>query len=418
MISSKEKEYAWFESLPSTWEFKKLKFVVNLRSEKVIDATDEVYVGLENIESKTGKYLPASNQEDQDIEGTSNKFYKGDVLFGKLRPYLAKCIESDFEGICTTELLVLDTIKEKVLSTYLKYLLLSPKYIDYVNSSTYGSKMPRANWEFIKNIEVPLPIISIQNNIIKFIEYKTLEIDSLIYNKQNLVNLFEEKRQAIITEAVTKGLNSNVKMKDSGVEWIGEIPEHWGTIKAKYLFNEKSSKDHADKRLLSVSKGKGVIPRDEMEFKVVMAFKDLQNFKLVEKNDFVIHLRSFQSGFEMSEVKGIVSPAYTIFSLINEGSSRYFKYVFYSKVFIDAIASTTQSLRDGKPISYSDFGNMLLMVPNLNEQIDIANFIEDNLNSIDKLINSNKLAIGKLHEYRQSLIYETVTGKMDVRDLN
>jgi type I restriction enzyme, S subunit len=216
---------------------------------------------------------------------------------------------------------------------------------------------------------------------------------------------------------VTKGLNPNVKMKDSGVEWIGEIPEHWQLIKSKYIFKEVSKKGFPDKKLLSVSKGKGLIPRDEMENKVVMAFKDLENFKLVTPGDFVIHLRSFQSGFELSEIEGIVSPAYTVFSLRIEGNQRYYKYVFYSKLFIDAIASTTQSLRDGKPIAYADFSNMLMMVPPINEQNEMANYIDLKLLEIDKLIKLNKTAIEKLKEYRQSLIYEAVTGKIDLRDM-
>lgn len=232
-----EKDNVWFKTLPSKWESQKLKFSVNLRSEKVTEDIGEIYVGLENIESKTGKYIQSEKQVEQTIEGTSNKFYKGDVLFGKLRPYLAKCIESDFDGICTTELLVLDTVNKKILSTYLKYMLLSPKFIDYVNSSTYGSKMPRANWEFIKNIEIPLPSVSIQRHIEDFIEKKVAEIDSLVSGKEKMIKLLEEKRQAMITEAVTKGLNPNVKMKDSGVEWIGEIPEHWSEGKINYYSN-------------------------------------------------------------------------------------------------------------------------------------------------------------------------------------
>ncbi|USL33996.1 restriction endonuclease subunit S [Priestia megaterium] len=408
--------YQWFGIIPPNWEYKKMKFLTKLRSEKAEGKPNLPYIGLENIQSKTGIYLKPSSENIQEIEGTSNKFYKNDVLFGKLRPYLGKCILADFEGICTTELLVLKVKEQELSEKYLKYLLISPKFIDLVNSSTYGSKMPRANWEFIKNIEVPLPSLEIQKRIELFIENKTEEIDTLIGLKETLIKLVEKKRQSIITEAVTKGLNLNVKMKDSGMEWIGEIPEHWVTTKAKYIFKEKSVKGYPKKRLLSVSKGRGVIPRDEMEFKVVMAFKDLQNFKLVQAEDFVIHLRSFQSGFEISEIEGIVSPAYTIFSLQNKGIASYYKYLFYSKAFIDAIASTTQSLRDGKPIAYSDFGNMEIPVPSLKEQTEIAQYIEDNLKNIDVLVEEIALAIEKLKEYRQSLIYEAVTGKIDVHE--
>lgn len=350
-------QFDWIGETPTKWGKMKIKYVVELRNQKVTEEQEILtYIGLENIESKTGKYLKNSTVEEQIIEGTSIKFYQGDILFGKLRPYLAKCIVANFDGKGTTELLVLKARQEKLVNQYLKYIMLSNEFIDLVNSSTYGAKMPRANWEFIGNQIIPIPNLETQRKIVNFLENKTTEIDTLIDDKEKLIKLLEEKRQAIITEAVTKGLNSDVKFKDSGVEWIGKIPEHWETIKAKHIFEERSIKGFPNETLLSVVKGKGVLPRNKLDFRVVMAFKDLQNFKLVRKNEFVIHLRSFQSGFELSKLNGIVSPAYTTFKAKGEDAiPGYYKYVFYTPYFIQYIGSTTQSLRDGKPISYETF---------------------------------------------------------------
>ncbi|MFZ4202632.1 MULTISPECIES: restriction endonuclease subunit S [Lysinibacillus] len=196
---------------------------------------------------------------------------------------------------------------------------------------------------------------------------------------------------------------------DSRYEWLGEIPLHWELKRAKWGFQEKSIKGYPEETLLSVSKGKGVIPRDELENKTVMAFKDLENFKLVVPEDFVIHLRSFQSGFEMSTNKGIVSPAYTVFSCGNDLVPKYYKFLFYTQSFIDAIASTTQSLRDGKPIAYKDFSDMELPYPSLNEQIKIAKFLEVKLARIDNLIDMKEKLILLLNNQRQSIITEAVT---------
>ena len=395
------------ERVPEGWRVVPLRWYLSCKSGESIDTQ------LIEKEPSEDKYTPVIGGNG--IMGYSNKvnITNETLSIGRVGALCGNVHYINYPCWITDNSLLISRYNRSEMNLEFFKLILEQLNLNQYSNST---AQPLITGETIKKRKIALPSIEIQKRIVTYVNNKVKELDVVINYKIKINELLEEKRQAIITEAVTKGLNPKVKMKDSGVEWIGEIPENWGTIKAKYLFNEKSLKDHADKRLLSVSKGKGVIPRDEMEFKVVMAFKDLQNFKLVEKNDFVIHLRSFQSGFEMSEVKGIVSPAYTIFSLINEGCTRYFKYVFYSKVFIDAIASTTQSLRDGKPISYSDFGNMLLMVPDSNEQIDIANTIENNLNSIDKLINSNKTAIKKLYEYRQSLTYEAVTGKIDVRD--
>ncbi|MFK8795646.1 restriction endonuclease subunit S [Planococcus plakortidis] len=196
---------------------------------------------------------------------------------------------------------------------------------------------------------------------------------------------------------------------ESGYDWLGKIPSHWNLVKAKRMFKEESVKGYPHETLLSVLKGKGLMPREKMASKTVMAFKDLQNFKLVKKNDFVIHLRSFQSGFEMSEIKGIVSPAYTVFSGAKGTHPEYFKYLFYTKHFIDAIASTTQSLRDGKPIAYNEFTNMLLPLPSLSEQVIIANYLNYSLNAIDQLIDSKEKLIRLLVEKHQSVITEVVT---------
>lgn len=433
MILEEQKEIVWFESLPSTWKFKKLKFVVNLRSEKVIDATDEVYVGLENIESKTGKYLSASNQEEQDIEGISNKFHKGDVLFGKLRPYLAKCIESDFEGICTTELLVLDAIKDKLLSTYLKYLLLSPKYIDYVNSSTYGSKMPRANWEFIKNIEVPLPCILNQSNIIKFIEYKTVEIDGLINNKQNLVSLLEEMRQAKITEVVTKGLNPNVKMKDSGVEWIGEMPEHWKVRKIKNVADIYSS--NVDKKSvvgeLDVQLCNYVdiyyndeITRDLNFMKATAKPEQIEKFTL-QKNDVII-TKDSESPIDIAipswvseNLEGIIC-GYHLALLRSDKSKLNGQFLYYS-LESEVIREQFYSRANGVTrfgLGKDAIKNGIITCPPLIEQIEISKY----LYKMNKQVKSMKIEVQnqilKLKEYRQSLIYEAVAGKIDVRDVD
>ncbi|MGM0755825.1 restriction endonuclease subunit S [Bacillus zhangzhouensis] len=200
-----------------------------------------------------------------------------------------------------------------------------------------------------------------------------------------------------------------LEYKESGYEWLGEIPLHWELKKAKWSFKEKSIKGYPDELLLSVSKGKGVIPRGELENKAVMAFKDLQNFKLVLPEDFVIHLRSFQSGFEMSMNKGIVSPAYTVFSCKKGLLPSYYKFLFYMQNFIDAIASTTQSLRDGKPIAYRDFSNMVLPFPKYNEQVKIANFLKVKLKEVDNLIYTKKKLIFLLEQQRQSIITEAVT---------
>ena len=225
----------WIGEVPEGWEIRKFKYMVQQIVEKSKDVDNEkLYIGLEDIEQETGKIKQAITKKEQITESQSLLFEKNDVLFGKLRPYLAKCVIAKFPGKCTSELLVLRA-NNNISSKYLYYFILSNLFIDKVNSSTYGAKMPRANWSFIGNLPIILPKLLEQNTIIDFLDQKIAEIDSLIADKEKMVQLLQEMRQAIISEAVTKGLDKNVKMKDSGVEWIGEIPEHWEVKKLRFL---------------------------------------------------------------------------------------------------------------------------------------------------------------------------------------
>jgi restriction endonuclease S subunit len=189
--------------MPEQWNIRKIKYLANIRNVKAGDSDiDKTYIGLENIESETGKLLINRDDEQQLIGETANIFKKGDVLFGKLRPYLAKCIIADFDGRCTSELLVLRTTSN-ILPEYLYFFMLSPKFYDVVNSSTYGAKMPRASWDFIGNLEIPLPSIKEQKEIVEYLVELTRKIDDLVFDINTQIQKLKEYRQSLIFEAVT-----------------------------------------------------------------------------------------------------------------------------------------------------------------------------------------------------------------------
>lgn len=214
----------WLGKLPSDWRVKRLKFSVRLVSAKAAyGESDLPYTGLEHIEPWTGRYM---EDEEASPDGVVSHFEPGDVLFGKLRPYLAKVHLAQHRGVCSTEALVLRAAEE-LLPEYLRYFLVAPVTIEHINSSTYGSKMPRASWDFIGDQLQPLPPLDQQQKIAAFLNRKTAEIDTLIAKKRRLLDRLAEKRTSLITRAVTKGLNPDAPMKDSGIEWLGEIPAHW-----------------------------------------------------------------------------------------------------------------------------------------------------------------------------------------------
>lgn len=197
-VPMKDSGVEWLGEVPEHWSVKKLKYIVDLVGEKV-ESSNKQYVGMENISSKSGVFLQT---EGILPEGISNTFNKGDILFGKLRPYLAKCWLADFSGICSSEFLVLRS-KNKLSPIFLNLFLLTDQFIDQVNSSTYGSKMPRANWEFIGDLPIPVPDEQSSIDIANFLERQTQKYDSLIIKVSQQIALMQERRTALISAAVT-----------------------------------------------------------------------------------------------------------------------------------------------------------------------------------------------------------------------
>lgn len=201
--------------------------------------------------------------------------------------------------------------------------------------------------------------------------------------------------------------------KDSGVEWLGEIPSHWDYFDGKRIFSSVRKQALSSDEQLAASQKYGVIPQNLMmqlnDSKVMLALKGTESFRHVEKNNFVISLRSFEGGIEHSNYEGCVSPAYTVLSSKKNIDYRYFKYLFKSAPFIAALQSTTDSLRDGKSISYEQFGNITLPLFSKVEQNTIANFLDHETTKINHLIEKQQKLIELLKEKRQAVISHAVT---------
>ncbi len=222
----------WLGDVPEHWGVRRLKHTVQLRNEKVEATGGEYnYIGLENIESWTGRLLVSDSPIQP--EGLSDSFESGNVLFGKLRPYLAKVYQARSSGTCTSELLVMRPVA--VTPRFLYYALLSDQFIRLVDASTYGAKMPRASWNFIGTLPSVVPPFGEQQEISDFLDHETARLDAAIGRYERLIALLGEKRQALISHAVTKGLDPDAPMKDSGVKWLGEIPVHWEVTQVRRL---------------------------------------------------------------------------------------------------------------------------------------------------------------------------------------
>ncbi len=208
---------------------------------------------------------------------------------------------------------------------------------------------------------------------------------------------------------MTKQFARYESYKDSGVEWLGSVPNSWILKKAKYVFIDHVEKNHPNAELLSVTQDHGVIPRAMVENRMVMPSGNLHTFKHIEKGDFAISLRSFEGGFEFCHYDGIISPAYTVLKNVMQINEPYFKYLFKSHSFILGLQTCTVGIREGKNISYEEFAINCLPMPDIQEQQKIADFLDKKTAQIDEAIAQKEKMIELLKEYRQITINNAVT---------
>lgn len=408
----KDSGVEWLGAVPNDWHIIKLKYIADLLTAKP-SHPDELFVGLENISSGDGKYI---SKEETIADCVAITFKKNDILFGKLRPYLAKSWLATFSGVCSSEFLVLRTVKSH--PKFLNYYSLTNKFIEQVNSSTYGSKMPRASWEFIGLLPVPTCSYTLSEKIATFLNYETAKIDNLIEKQQQLIELLKEKRQAVISNAVTKGLNPDVPMKDSGIEWLDSIPSSW-EVKPTYAICSASTEKNTDgleNNVLSLSYGNIIKRKTDTNFGLLP--DSFNTYQIVKDGDIILRLTDLQNDKNSLRVglvtqSGIITPAYLKLSVKHAITPSFSYYLLHTydifKVFYGMGGGLRQSMK------FEDFRRLPLLIPSKIEQESIVTFIDKRIIKIDILIEKQLQQITLLKERRTALISAAVTGKIDVR---
>ena len=426
MYKMRDSGVEWLGEIPEHWEIKKLKCQVEkLERGTSPDYTDEQITKVVNQATFSKGFFDKSNIRfsTKDSSVSQGLLKKGDVLLASTGGgILGKTyfFEENDTYVADGHVTIVRTIST-LFSKYLYYYFL-------INYDTFNALMSKGSTNQIElqrdslgKMPIPLPPSEEQEKISAYLDKKCGQIDKIIELKNQQINLLAEYKKTLISETVTKGLDKNVKLKDSGVEWVGDIPEHWQVKKAKYIFKQRSTKgNNIELQLLSPTQKFGVIPQELYEQLTknnavkVSEETDLTTFKTIHKGDYCISLRSFQGGFEYSFYEGVVSPAYTVFYSDLNINDIYFKYLFKEPSFINKINSLTSSFRDGKNISFSDFRDTFIPLPPTEEQAEISAYLDDKCKTIDKITDLKKQQINLLQEYRKSLIYEVVTGKKEI----
>ena len=269
-------------------------------------------------------------------------------------------------------------------------------------------------------LEIPLPLIaeSTRIKIASFLDKKCAEIDEMIALQEKIVEELKAYKQSVITEAVTKGLNPNAPMKDSGIEWIGEIPEHWTTIRIKYLLGERKERSvHGEEEPLSMSQKYGLIPTKEMDVIPNMA-SSFEGAKIVYVNDLVFNnLKAHLGVFATSNHFGLVSPDYAVYYGLGRALMPFMEFMFKTPQYISEFRKTATGVGSGLTRLYtSDLFSMSFPLPGVEEQAEIVKFLEEKRSQIDNLISIKLSKIDSLKEYKKSIIYEYVTGKKEVTE--
>ena len=413
----------WLGKIPKHWEVKRLKYFAPISEDKLDGKPDNMtYLGLENVESKTGQLLLDAPVEE--VDSVVSAFHTDEVLFGKLRPYLAKVVHADFDGVCTSELVVLQPDRQKVEPRFLFYRLLSNEFIRYANAFSYGVKMPRTSPELIANTEVPLPPLDEQRAMANFLDRETEQLDALVTKKEQLIVLLLERRSALISHTVTKGLNPDAPMRDSGIAWLGKVPKHWAVapVYARYrvqlgkMLDEKQiTGEHLAPYLRNVDVQWGRINVDElpeMDFRP----EDRERYQL-KVGDLLVC-----EGGEVGRSaiwKGELPECYyqkAIHRLRPFKTNNVPQFLFY---VLFTVAGMGVFVAGGNPNTIDHLTAEKLRAyrfgfPPKDEQQTIADYLDRETGKIDALIARVRYGIAALREYRTALISAVVSGKIAV----
>lgn len=416
----KDSGISWIGQIPEHWEKDRAKNLF-YRENRTIREGDEIITCFRDGQVTLRRNRRTEGFTESLKECGYQGIRKGDLVIHQMDAFAGSIGISDSDGKGTPVYICCNPRKNIYLNSYYCYVLREMARTGFIKSLYRGIRERSSDFRFetFSVQMLPIPPLNEQKQIVKWIESKTLKIEIRMSQRERELAMLSELRQAEIARAVTQGLNPDVPMKDTGIPWIPQIPEHWEIRKMKYCFQERNEKNHPKETKLSATQTHGVIPQILYENKgnhVVDVNKDFDKLKFVKVGDFVIHLRSFQGGIEYAYYQGIISAAYTILVPNEVEYSEFYKYLFKSHPYIQLLKTCVTGIREGQNIDYSILGNKFIPLPPIEEQKAIVTFIHKKISNIDSLISNLSEEIERLKELKQKLIADAVTGKIDLRE--
>lgn len=411
--SYKDSGVAWIGEVPEHWEIHKVKEHFTERKEKV---SDKEFPPLSV--SKMG-VVPQLDDACKTDNGDNRKLVcKGDYVVNSRSDRKGSCGVSSLTG--SVSLINIVLCPRNIISLYIHYMFRSNGYIEefYRNGRGIVADLWTTRYTEMRNIYIPIPPLDEQQNIVEFLDEKTAKIDTYIQEKKKEISFLEELKQAEIAFAVTHGVNSNIPMKDSGIAWIGEIPEHWEVKRLRICANEyfKSNEKIHHQNLLSLSYGK--IIRKDINKTDGLLPASFDKYQIVSPGHIILRLTDLQNDHKSLRVglvaeEGIITSAYLCLNPQKGICPDFLYYLLHSydikKVFYGMGGGLRQSL------GFEGLKNMKILVPPIAEQYMIVEYIQQKTVQIDTYISDVKKQIDSLKEYRQRLICDAVTGRINVQ---
>lgn len=426
----KDSGVEWLGEVPEHWGISRLGFESwvrarlgwkGLKAEEYVD-DGFIFLATPNIKGASIDFGNVNfiNQYRYD-ESPEIKLRVGDVLLAKDGSTLGTVNVVRFlpSPATVNSSIAVITPHQSLNGFYLYYLFQSSYMDNTIQRIKGGMGVPHLFQEDLNKFYTPLPPIPEQQTIAAFLDRETAKIDALITEQQRLIELLKEKRQAVISHAVTKGLNPDAPMKDSGIEWLGEVPEHWTAKRVRWVFKQEKRQNHPGKEVLSVYRDYGVIRKDSRDDNMNKTPEDLGAYQLVNQGDLVINkMKAWQGSLGVSSLEGITSPDYVVFTPCHQDSSLFLHFLLRSQPFVSVYMSISNGIRPSQwRLEPDKFLGLIVFVPPLDEQLAIASFIAAQVSRFDTLTTEAQRAITLLQERRTALISAAVTGKIDVRGL-
>jgi type I restriction enzyme S subunit len=408
------------------WPVKRLRFLIrrqisDQQRQKLVSAKQVSFLPMEAI-GEQGEFDASAIREKEDVETGYSVFFDGDIIVAKITP----CFENgkgalvqgllNGVGFGTTELRVLTPNKE-FDGRFLFYITASEPFRKQGEASMTGAAgQKRVTDEFIKNFRVAVPSLAEQEAIAAYLDRETGRLGALMAAKKNWLELLAEKRLALITRAVTRGLNPTAPLRDSGFLWLGQVPEHWRVERAKWLFKERDERiENDDGEMLTVSHITGVTKRSEKDVNMFEA-ETTEGYKICKKSDLAINtLWAWMGAMGIAPCDGIVSPAYNVYKPGPEMDGGYVEALVRMPIFAQEITRYSTGVWSSRLRLYPEgFFEAWLPVPPLDEQRAIVAHIATATAKLDGLRTAAERTIALLKERRAALIAAAVTGKIQI----